>query len=77
MAIHVYLGFPETKGKRLEEVGQMWDEHVPAWRSASWTPTIPFTGDSELVRKLSVDHVEFTASKEKEIVTVDEASSAE
>ncbi|CAK9683255.1 unnamed protein product [Candida parapsilosis] len=77
MAIHVYLGFPETKGKRLEEVGQMWDEKVPAWRSASWTPTIPIDPDSELARKLSIDHVEHADFKKKERVGVDNTSSAE
>ncbi|KAG5421961.1 HGT1 [Candida metapsilosis] len=58
MGLHVFFGFPETKGKRLEEVGQMWDENVPAWRSASWTPTIPIAPDSELARKLSLEHNE-------------------
>ncbi|KAI5969106.1 hypothetical protein CANMA_001859 [Candida margitis] len=77
MAIHVYLGFPETKGKRLEEVGQMWDEKVPAWRSASWTPMIPIDPDSELARKLSVEHVERIGTKANARVSVDEASSTE
>ncbi|WLF77924.1 high affinity glucose transporter [Lodderomyces elongisporus] len=58
MAIHVFLGFPETKGKRLEEIGQMWDEKVPAWRSSSWQPTIPIASDAEIARKLSVEHKE-------------------
>ncbi|KAI3404923.1 hypothetical protein KGF56_002252 [Candida oxycetoniae] len=58
MAIHVYFGFPETRGKRLEEIGQMWDEKVPAWRSSSWQPTIPIASDADLVRKLSIEHKE-------------------
>ncbi|KAI5955659.1 hypothetical protein KGF54_001161 [Candida jiufengensis] len=58
MAIHVFFGFPETRGKRLEEIGQMWDEKVPAWRSGSWQPTIPLASDAELARKMSVEHKE-------------------
>jgi len=58
MAVHVYFGFPETKGKRLEEIGQMWDEGVPAWRSSSWTPSIPVLSDAQLASKLSAQHQE-------------------
>ena len=58
MAIHVFFGFPETKGKRLEEIGQMWEEHVPAWRSASWEPTVPILSDVELAKKMDVEHKE-------------------
>lgn len=58
MFLHVFFFFPETKGKRLEEIGQMWDEGVPAWRSASWQPTIPFLSDKEIRDKLEVQHVE-------------------
>ncbi|KAI3404922.2 HGT1 [Candida oxycetoniae] len=55
MAIHVYFGFPETRGKRLEEIGQMWDEKVPAWRSSSWQPTIPSSVENEIARKVSIE----------------------
>ncbi|EGW34830.1 uncharacterized protein SPAPADRAFT_145342 [Spathaspora passalidarum NRRL Y-27907] len=58
MGIHVVVGFPETRGKRLEEIGQMWDENVPAWRSSSWQPHIPATSDAEIARKLSLEHKE-------------------
>ena len=58
MGTHVYFGFPETKGKRLEEIGQMWEENVPAWRSRSWQPTIPIASDAELARKMEVEHEE-------------------
>lgn len=58
MAVHVYFGFPETKGKRLEEIGQMWDEKVPAWRSNSWQPTVPILSDGELASKMVNQHEE-------------------
>ncbi|KAI5961206.1 HGT1 [Candida pseudojiufengensis] len=58
MAIHVFFGFPETRGKRLEEIGQMWEEKVPAWRSRTWQPTIPIASDADLARKISVEHKE-------------------
>lgn len=62
MGIHVYLAFPETKGKRLEELGQIWDEKVPAWKSASYVPYVPTVGsdaESEPEKeKAEVDHVE-------------------
>ena len=58
MGTHVYFGFPETKGKRLEEIGQMWEERVPAWRSRSWQPTVPIASDAELARKMEVEHEE-------------------
>lgn len=38
MMIHVFLLFPETKGKSLEEIDIMWDAKVPAWRTANWVP---------------------------------------
>ncbi|QBM88660.1 MFS transporter, sugar porter (SP) family [Metschnikowia aff. pulcherrima] len=58
MFIHVFFFFPETKGKRLEEIGQLWDEGVPAWRSAKWQPTVPLASDAELAHKMDVAHAE-------------------
>ncbi|RLV94741.1 High-affinity glucose transporter [Spathaspora sp. JA1] len=58
MGVHVFFGFPETRGKRLEEIGEMWDSNVPAWRSGSWEPHIPATSDAEIARKLSLEHKE-------------------
>lgn len=58
MAIHVFVGFPETKSKRLEEIGLMWDEGVPAWRSASWEPKIHVLSDAELAQKMQTEHAE-------------------
>lgn len=58
MTLHVFFCFPETKDKRLEEIGQMWDEKVPAWRSASWTPTIPVLSEMEMDAKPEVEYIE-------------------
>lgn len=63
MAIHVFFGFPETKGKRLEEIGQMWEENVLPWKSASWKPTIPIVSDQKLADKMAVHHDENTNSE--------------
>jgi MFS family permease len=41
MTIHVFFLFPETKDKTLEEITQIWDEKIPAWRSASFQPRLP------------------------------------
>ncbi|AMD20012.1 HCL139Cp [Eremothecium sinecaudum] len=41
LAVHTFLAFPETKGKTLEEVEQMWQSKVPAWRSKSFKPVLP------------------------------------
>lgn len=38
MFFHVLFFFPETKDKTLEEIEQMWDARIPAWRTASWQP---------------------------------------
>lgn len=58
MFLHVLFFFPETKDKRLEEIGQMWDEKVPAWRSASWKPTIPLTVVDSHGKDIPIDHDE-------------------
>ncbi|CAH6721736.1 high-affinity glucose transporter 1 [[Candida] jaroonii] len=70
MFVHVFFFFPETKGKRLEEIGQMWDEKVPAWRSASWQPTVPILSDAELASKMKYEHKE----NESELMKSDENS---
>ncbi|CUM62528.1 uncharacterized protein PRCAT00000079001 [Priceomyces carsonii] len=58
MFIHTYFGFLETKGKRLEEIDQMWVEGVLPWKSGSWTPRVPLLSDAELGDKLRVEHRE-------------------
>jgi sugar porter (SP) family MFS transporter len=58
MFIHVFFFFSETKGKRLEELGLMWQEKVPAWRSRLWQPDVPFLSDKELHSKMEIEHFE-------------------
>lgn len=55
MFFHVLFFFPETKGKRLEEIDQLWTEHIPAWRSASYVPHVPLVPGTE---KYEAQHVE-------------------
>lgn len=50
MTIHVFLLFPETKGKTLEEINMMWDAKVPAWRTHNWRPEHT-TRQSDLVEE--------------------------
>lgn len=58
MFVHVFFFFPETKGKRLEEIAQIWEENVPAWKSKNWQPRVPLLSDAQLGEKLAVDHHE-------------------
>lgn len=64
MFIHVFFFFPETKGKRLEEIGQMWDEGVPAWKSASWQPHVPIVSETEFHAKMDTAHDENSSRSE-------------
>ncbi|AET37579.1 sugar porter family MFS transporter Ecym_1345 [Eremothecium cymbalariae DBVPG len=45
LTIQTYFMFPETKGKTLEEIDQMWDSKIPAWQSASYVPHVPIIED--------------------------------
>lgn len=58
MFFHVFFFFPETKGKRLEEIDQIWTEKIPAWRTAKWTPHIPLLPDEQLGDKIKAQHLE-------------------
>lgn len=40
MVFHVYLTYPETVGKSLEEIDHLFDASVPAWRTAHAVPTL-------------------------------------
>lgn len=33
MTIHVFLAFPETRGKTLEEVEEVFASNLPAWKT--------------------------------------------
>ncbi|VVT56550.1 uncharacterized protein SAPINGB_P005146 [Magnusiomyces paraingens] len=65
MTIHVFLLFPETKGKTLEEINYMWDAKIPAWRTANWVPpTSAFDQGGE--EKDQQTHIEIHTDAEKE-----------
>ncbi|KAK7202732.1 general substrate transporter [Myxozyma melibiosi] len=34
MTIHVFFLFPETRGKTLEEIDVIWEEHIPPWKTS-------------------------------------------
>lgn len=86
MFFHVFFFFPETKGKRLEEIDQIWSEKIPAWRSASFTPSVPILSDAQLGEKINAQHAEHQdgllssnshSTEEKEERTVGDADGAE
>jgi len=40
MLIHVFFMFPETAGRPLEEVNEIFDKKIPAWKTGnSWSRT--------------------------------------
>jgi hypothetical protein len=51
-----YFFIPETKGLSLEEVDQMYSQHVKPWQSTSWTPSVRKT-ESWTDDKGEVHHV--------------------
>ncbi|CAR30852.1 hypothetical protein ZYGR_0P01540 [Zygosaccharomyces rouxii] len=66
LTINTFLLFPETKGKTLEEIDQMWEAHIPAWKTHSWVPTIPSASkfDQEM-HKTDLEHVEDTGDSDR------------
>ncbi|CUS20977.1 LAQU0S02e02718g1_1 [Lachancea quebecensis] len=68
LTIQTFLMFPETKGKTLEEIDQMWADHIPAWKTASYVPDVPVVQDEE-GNKLGLmgrsQHVENSTPEEK------------
>lgn len=70
MTVQTFFMFPETKGKTLEEIDQMWADKVPAWKTASHVPVLPIVED-EYGNKLGVNgtvqHVE-DAKPQSELV---------
>lgn len=43
LTVQTFFMFPETKGKTLEEITQIWDNKIPAWKSAAYVPEMPIT----------------------------------
>lgn len=69
MFVQVYFMFPETRGRRLEEIDQIWTHKVPAWKTASWQPEVPILSDKQLGEKIQTLHREqdlLNSSEEKE-----------
>lgn len=66
LTINTFLMFPETKGKTLEEIDQMWEARIPAWKTHNWAPTIPPSGkfDQEM-HKADVEHIEDTEESDR------------
>lgn len=58
MFVQVFFMFPETRGKRLEEIDQIWTQKVPAWKSGSWKPDVPILSDAQLGEKITAHHKE-------------------
>lgn len=54
MFFHVFFFFPETKGKTLEEIDQIWESKVPAWKLANFKTHV-LGGDLE---KTHAEHIE-------------------
>jgi hypothetical protein len=38
MTVHVFLLFPETAGKSLEEIDELFNSNLPAWRNKDAVP---------------------------------------
>ena len=58
MLFHVMFFFPETRGKRLEEIAQIWDENIPAWKTATWQPEFTAAEEKDVVGKMQAEHIE-------------------
>ncbi|BAP69737.1 high-affinity glucose transporter [Kluyveromyces marxianus] len=68
LTIQTYFMFPETRGKTLEEIDQMWVDDIPAWKTTSYVPQLPVVEDEE-GNKLGLlgapQHLEDANSSEK------------
>lgn len=66
MVFHVYLMYPETAKKSLEEIDVLFDGNIPAWRSTSAVSTFEEKivrvkeagGIEEAKQQADVDHEE-------------------
>jgi hypothetical protein len=62
MAVHAFLAFPETAGKALEEVEDMFVAKIPAWKTSTDTKRILAWGHGD------VDPEKVTAFRHAEVV---------
>lgn len=78
LTIQTFFMFPETKGKTLEEIDQMWADNIPAWKTSSYVPQLPVLEDDE-GRKLGLlgnpQHLEDVKSNEKGLIDHSESNS--
>ncbi|KAK9248175.1 general substrate transporter [Lipomyces tetrasporus] len=64
MAAHVFLMFPETKGKTLEEIDIIWAENIKPWKTANADVT-ELAANRDLAKQektKEVEHMEHTAN---------------
>ena len=47
LTVQTFFMFPETRGKTLEEIDQMWADNIPAWKTGSYVPQLPVVEDEE------------------------------
>ncbi|KAL2709791.1 High-affinity glucose transporter [Kluyveromyces marxianus] len=47
LTVQTFFMFPETRGKTLEEIDQMWADDIPAWKTTSYVPQLPVVEDEE------------------------------
>jgi MFS family permease len=66
MSVHVFFLFPETKGKTLEEIGQIWDEKIPAWKTASFEPRKPSVNEIKATGGTQLPSHDDKATSEKD-----------
>ncbi|CAH03072.1 sugar porter family MFS transporter [Kluyveromyces lactis] len=78
LTIQTFFMFPETKGKTLEEIDQMWVDNIPAWRTANYIPQLPIVKDEE-GNKLGLlgnpQHLEDVHSNEKGLLDRSDSAS--
>ncbi|CDO92003.1 unnamed protein product [Kluyveromyces dobzhanskii CBS 2104] len=71
LTIQTFFMFPETRGKTLEEIDQMWTDNIPAWKTGSYIPQLPIMEDEE-GNKLGLlgrpQHLEEARSNEKGLI---------
>lgn len=59
MIFHIFFTYPETAGKTLEEIDELFDSNIPAWRSKN--ATIRFEDRVAENKTAEVVHTEYEA----------------